>query len=47
MQRIQNFRREKEDTPRIMYMRLARFARKSRGVFAEIWLVKDFLSKID
>jgi len=26
MQRIQDFRREKEDTPRTMYSRLARFA---------------------
>ena len=32
MQRIQDFRREKDDTPRTMYMRLARFARESGGV---------------
>jgi hypothetical protein len=47
MQRIQDFRRERDDTPRTMYTRLARFARESRGVFAENQLVKVFLSKID
>ena len=47
MQRIQDFRREKEDTPRTMYTRLARFAVESGGVFAESQLVKIFLSKID
>ena len=47
MQRIQDFRRENEDTPRKMYTRLARFAVESRGVFAESQLVKIFLSKID
>lgn len=30
-----------------MYTRLARFAKESRGVFAENKLVKVFLSKID
>ena len=47
MQRIQDFRREKEDTPRTMYTRLARFAVESGGVFAESQLVRIFLSKID
>lgn len=47
MQRIQDFRREKEDTPRTMYTRLTRFAVESGGVFAESQLVKIFLSKID
>ena len=46
MQRIQDFRREKDDTPRTMYTRLARFARESGGVFAKNQLVKVFLSKI-
>jgi hypothetical protein len=47
MQRIQDFQREKDDTPRTMYTRLVRFARESRGVFTENMLVKVFLSKID
>ena len=47
MQRIQDFRREKDNTPRTMYTRLARFARESGDVFAESQLVKVFLSKID
>ena len=44
MQRIQDFRREKDDTPRTMYTRLARFARESGGVFAESQLVNAFAS---
>jgi hypothetical protein len=47
MQRIHDFRREKDDTPRTMYTRLARFAKEYGGVFAESQLVKLFLSKID
>jgi hypothetical protein len=47
MQRIQDFHREKEDTPRTMYTRLTQFAMESGGVFAESQLVKIFLSKID
>ena len=47
MQRIQDFRREKDDTPRTMYTRLARFAVESGGVFAESQIVKKILSKID
>jgi hypothetical protein len=35
MQRIQDFRQEKDDTPRTMYTRLARFAVELGGVFAE------------
>ena len=33
--RFEDFKREKDDTPRTMYTRLARFARESRGVFVE------------
>ena len=47
MQQIHDFRQEKDDTPHIMYTRLVRFAKKSRGVFAESQLVKVFLSNID
>jgi hypothetical protein len=47
IQRIQNFRREKDDTPQTIYTRLARFAVESGGVFAESQLIKIFLSKID
>ncbi len=47
MQRIQDFRREKDDTPRTMFTRLARFAVESGGVFAESQIVKKILSKID
>jgi hypothetical protein len=45
MQRIQDFRREKNDTPRTMYTRLVRFARESGGVFAESQLVKVKIDK--
>ena len=44
MQRIQDFRWEKDDTPCIMHTRLVRFARESRGVFAESQLVNTFAS---
>ena len=37
----------KEDTPRTMYTRLARFAREFGGVFGKNQLVKVLLSKID
>ena len=47
MQRIHDFRREKDDTPRIMYTRLAKFARESGSVFTESQLQKVFLLKID
>ena len=47
MQQIQDFRWEKDDTPRTIYTRLARFAREFGDVFAENQLVKVFLSKID
>ena len=36
IQWIQDFRREKEDTPCTMYTRLARFAMEFGGVFAKI-----------
>jgi hypothetical protein len=39
MQRIQDFRQEKDDTLRIMYTRLAQFVVESGGVFAESQLV--------
>ena len=47
MQRIQDFRREKEDTPRTMYTRLARLAAEAGDVFTERQLVKIFISKLD
>ena len=47
IQRIQDFRRKKDNTPCTMYTRLARFAKESGGLFAESQLVKVFLSKID
>ena len=47
MQRIHDFRRENDNTPRIMYTRLAKFVKESGGVFAESQLAKVFLSKID
>lgn len=47
MQRIHDFRRENDNTPRIMYTRLAKFVKESGGVFAESQLVKVFLSNTD
>ena len=47
MQRIQDFRREKNNTSCTMYTRLARLARESGGVFAKSQLVKVSLTKID
>ena len=47
MHRIQDFRREKEDTPRTMYTRLARLAAEAGDVFTERQLVKIFISKLD
>ena len=47
MQRIQNSGQKNDVTPRTMYMRLARFARESRGVCSESQLVNVFLSNID
>ena len=47
MQRIQEFRREKEDTPRTMYTRLARFAAEAGDVFTERQLAHIYLSKLD
>lgn len=40
MQRIQDFRREKDNTLRIVYTRLTTFARESGGVVAESQFVK-------
>jgi len=47
MQRIQDFKRKKEDTLRTMYTCLAHFVVKSGGVFTESQLAKIFLSKTD
>ena len=47
MQLKQDFRREKDVTPRTMYTRLAKFAREWGGVFPESQLIKVFWSKID
>ena len=47
MQRIQDFKREKDDTPRTMYTRLARFSMEFGGIFADSQLVKVFLLKND
>ena len=47
MQRIHDFRQEKDDTSHTMYMRLARLAKEFAGVFTENELMKVFLSKID
>lgn len=47
MHRIQDFHREKEDTPRTMYTRLARLAAEAGDVFTERQLVKIFISKLD
>ena len=46
MQRIEDFRSEKEDTPSNMYTQLATFAIEYRGVFAENQLVKNFCPKL-
>ena len=45
MQSIQEYKQEKGDTPRIMYARLARFARESGDAFTERQLVALYLSK--
>ena len=47
MQRIHDFRREKNDTPCTMYTRLARFARESKCVFVKSQMVKVFWSKME
>lgn len=45
MQRIQDFRREKEDTPPSMYTRLSRLASETEDVFTDRQLVQIYLSK--
>jgi len=42
MQHIEDFWREKEDTPHTMYTRLVQFAVELEGVFGESQLVKSF-----
>lgn len=44
---VYDFRRENNDTFPTMYTRLARFVRKSGGVFVESQLINIFLSNID
>lgn len=47
MQRIQDCKREKRDTSRMMNARLVQFVIESSGVFEKSQLVKIFLPKID
>ena len=47
MRHIQDFQREKGDTPRIMYARLARFARETGDAFTERQLVALYMAKQD
>ena len=47
MQRIVDFRREKNDTPRTMYTRLARLSAHAGNVFTKHQLVQIYLSKLD
>ena len=47
MRHIQDFKKEVGDTPRIMYARLARFARESGDAFTERQLVSLYMSKQD
>ena len=47
MHHIQDFQREKGDTPRIMYTRLARFAKETGDAFTERQLVALYISKQD
>ena len=44
---IQDFQREKGDTPRIMYARLARFAKETGDVFTERQLVALYMARQD
>ena len=44
---IQDFQREKGDTARIMYARLARFAKKTGNAFTECQLVALYMAKQD
>ena len=45
MRHIQDFKKEAGDTPRIMYARLARFARESGDAFTERQLVELYMGK--
>ena len=45
MRHIQDFKKEVGDTPRIMYARLARFARESGDAFTERQLVELYMGK--
>ena len=47
MRHIQDFQREKGDTPRIMYARLARFAKETGDAFIECQLVALYMAKQD
>ena len=47
MRHIQDFKKEVGDTPRIMYARLARFARESGDAFTERQLVELYMGKQD
>ena len=47
MRHIQDFQREKGDTPRIMYARLARFAKEPGDAFTERQLVALYMAKQD
>ena len=47
MRHIQDFKKEVGDTPRIMYARLARFARESGDAFTKRQLVELYMGKQD
>ena len=47
MRHIQDFQREKGDTPRIMYARLTRFAKETGDAFIECQLVALYMAKED
>ena len=47
MRHTQDFKKEVEDTPRIMYVRLAKFARESNDAFRERQLVSLYMTKQD
>ena len=47
MRHVQDFKKEVGDTPRIMYARLARFAKESGDAFTERQLVALYMGKQD
>ena len=47
MRHIQDFQREKGDTPRIMYAQLVRFAKETGDAFTERQLVALYMAKQD